>query len=81
VLFSLLSLFCLCNAPASSQQLQQSVLLLKIDTEGYERSVLQGLTALLETKKVGVYGGYFFIRIYVFFNTFEDLMRSFHSSV
>jgi hypothetical protein len=32
---------------------QEPVLLLKIDTEGFERSVLQGLTALLEANKVG----------------------------
>ena len=32
---------------------QEPVLLLKIDTEGFERSVLQGLTAVLEAKKVG----------------------------
>jgi FkbM family methyltransferase len=34
--------------------LQESVFLLKIDTEGFESSVLQGLTALLEEKKVAL---------------------------
>jgi hypothetical protein len=37
---------------ASSLQLQQPVLLLKMDTEGAEHSALQGLTDLLEARQV-----------------------------
>ncbi len=31
---------------------QEPILLLKIDTEGYERAVIAGATALLESRKV-----------------------------
>ena len=34
-----------------SHHVQKPILLLKIDTEGYELSVLQGVTSLLESRK------------------------------
>ena len=53
--FIFIALNCACTEillPATSPQLQQPVLLLKMDTEGAEESALQGLTDLLEAKQV-----------------------------
>lgn len=46
-------LLCRCTCIAHLQPLQGPIALLKIDTEGHERCVLQGLTALLEARQVG----------------------------
>lgn len=47
---------------------QQPILLLKIDTEGYEQSVLEGLSSLLESRQVAGPCSFFLLMIIDFWH-------------